>query len=242
MSANSQVARNQSRQTFGSVYESANPLTTVAGQHMVEWFTGNSLNTDRWGYGGSSGGTANSVAMSDSVDGGLELKAGSSGYNYVNLRCGLTGADDNDGAPHPALAYKRFDPDGCSIICVYKLGTAKATFDESGFGFGTEGMNYVNRDNIAAEHFAGNTSYWALRTKISGTSTKVDSDVVPDTSFHTHRIDLTATYCNLSIDGIQKVTNTTGLVTVAVDPTVACSTWNNATCSMNLTYMEAWNH
>jgi len=225
-----------------SLYEQLNPLTTVAGQHFVEDFSGDTLDTFRWGYGGSSGGTANSVAMSDSVDGGLELKAGSSGYNFVNLRCGLTGSNDNDGQSEPALAYKRFDPDGCSIICVYKLGTVKATFDESGFGFGTEGSGYVNRDNIAAEHFAGNTTYWALRNKISGTSTTTSSDVAPDTSFHTHKIDLTATYCNLSIDGIQKVTNTTGLVTVAVDPTVACSTWNDATCSMNLTYMEAWNH
>ena len=181
--------------------------------------------------------------MSDSVNGGLELKAGSSGYNYVSLRCGLTGANDNDGVAHPILAYKRFDSGGCSIVCVYKLGTAKSTFDESGFGFSdNEVMNYVTRDGIAMEHFAGNTSYWALRTKISGTNTKVDSDVAPDTSFHTHRIDLTATYCDLSIDGIKKVTNTTGLVTAAVDPVVACSTWNNATCSMNLTYMEAWNH
>ena len=48
MSANSQVARNQSRQTFDSVYESTNPITTIAGQRMVEWFTGNSLNTDVW--------------------------------------------------------------------------------------------------------------------------------------------------------------------------------------------------
>ena len=209
---------------------------------FVDNFSGDALDTNRWGYGGSSGGTANSVAMSDSVDGGLELKAGSSGYNFVNLRCGLTGSNDNDGTSHPTLTYKRFNPFGCSIILTYKLGTAKSTFDESGFGFSTEGSGYVNRDNIAMEHFAGNTTYWALRNKISGTNTTTSSNVAPDTSFHTHKIDLTATYCDLLIDGVKKVTNTTGLVTVAVDPSVACATWNNATCSMNLTYMEAWNH
>lgn len=227
--------------TKDSIYELINAPTNVMKQHFVEYFSGDTLDTFRWGYGGSSGGSANSVAMSNTVNGGLELKAGSSGYNFVNLRCGLTGSNDNDGSAHPALAYKRFNPDGCSMILTYKLATAKSTFDESGFGFSTEGMNYVNRDNIAAEHFAGNTTYWALRNKISGTDTKTDSDVAPDTSFHTHKIDLTDTYCDLLIDGVKKVTNTTGLVTVAVDPSVACATWNNATCSMNLTYMEAWN-
>jgi len=226
-----------------SLYEQLNPLTTVAGQHFVEDFSGDELDTFRWGYGGSSVGTANSVAMSDSVDGGLELKAGTSGYSFVNLRCGLTGADDNDGVLHPTLAYKRFDPDGCSIICVYKLGTAIGTFDEAGVGFSAdEVISYATRDGIAMEYWIGNGSNWQLRNKISGTDTNTASDVAVDTSFHTHRIDLTATYCNLSIDGIQKVTNTTGLVTTAVDPVVACPSWNDATCSMNLTYMEAWNH
>ena len=76
MSANSQVARNQSRQTFDSVYESTNPLTTVAGQHMVEWFTGNSLNTDRWTTSLVDDAT---VAMNDSVNGGILFTSGTEG-------------------------------------------------------------------------------------------------------------------------------------------------------------------
>ena len=76
MSANSQVARNQSRQTFGSVYESTNPITTIAGQHMVEWFTGKSLNTDRWTYLNVTGG--GSGAMANSIDGGYAITTTSS--------------------------------------------------------------------------------------------------------------------------------------------------------------------
>ena len=72
MSANSQVARNQSRQTFDSVYESTNPLTTVAGQHMVEWFTGTSLNTDRWGIVTNASPTF-TATMADEIGGGLKV-------------------------------------------------------------------------------------------------------------------------------------------------------------------------
>ena len=34
--------------TYNSVYEITNPLTKVAGQHMIEYFTGDSLDSKRW--------------------------------------------------------------------------------------------------------------------------------------------------------------------------------------------------
>ena len=55
MSVNSQVARNQSRQTFDSVFESVGRQSSVfplgshyeGGQRMVEYFTGHSKTTKK---------------------------------------------------------------------------------------------------------------------------------------------------------------------------------------------------
>ena len=60
-------------QTKESLYEQLNPLTTIAGQHFVEDFSGDTLDTFRWYTGNSTGGT---VAMSDSVNGGVILDTG----------------------------------------------------------------------------------------------------------------------------------------------------------------------
>ena len=244
MSANSQVARNQSRQIFGSVYESTSLATTIAGQHMVEWFTGKSLNTDRWGFGGggSSSGTANSVAMADSVDGGIELTAGGTAWNKVWLTTGLSGTNAKDDRDAVALDYMRFDPSGCSLICVMKCTTGHATADECGVGFGTEASGYFNRNDTASSYFNNTMSNFTLRNIISGTNTRTQSSIAYDTAFHTHKIDLTSTYCTLSLDGVSAVTNTTGLVTTPVDVNICSSSGNNLTCTFNVTYLEAWNH
>jgi len=242
MSANSQVARNQSRQTFGSVYESTNPLTTIAGQRVVEWFTGKSLNTDRWGYGGSSSGTANSVAMPNSIDGGVELSAGGTGYNYVWLTTGISGTDDNDNRPHAALDYMRFDPDGCSIVCVMKFASALSTTDECGFSFSTEGSGYTNRANQVSLRVASSSANYTLRSHTSGGVTTPSSDVAVDTAFHTFKVDLRPTFSQLTIDGVLAVgADSTYKPTVPLEPNFSCASTNNNTATINVTYIEAYN-
>ena len=64
--------------TFNSVYEITNNLSTVAGQHMVEYFTGNSLDSKRWAYNGEF-----DTDMADSVNGGLYILPPSSGNNAI---------------------------------------------------------------------------------------------------------------------------------------------------------------
>ncbi len=242
MSANSQVARNQSTQTFGSVLESYNQLPTIPKQHLVEWFTGHSLNTDRWGCGGSSGGTANSVAIPNSIDGGIELTAGNSAWNYVWISTGISGTNVNDGRGDVALDYMRFDPSGCSLICVMKCTTPRGNSDECGVQFGTEGSGYCNRNNAASSYFGATVTNFTLRTTISGTNTRTQSSIAHNTAFNTHKIDLTSTYCTLSLNGVSAVTNTTGLVTTPVDVNICSASGNNLTSTFNITYLEAWNH
>ena len=58
-----------------SLYEQLYPLSTVAGQHLVEDFSGNTLDTFRWGArikNVGAGVTVDGVIeMSNSIDGGL---------------------------------------------------------------------------------------------------------------------------------------------------------------------------
>jgi len=67
------------------MYESFNDLTTVNKQHMVEWFSGNALNTDRWQLQNNT--ALPTVAMQDSINGGLLMTntgAGSGGSLVFN--------------------------------------------------------------------------------------------------------------------------------------------------------------
>ena len=58
-----------------SIYAHLNASTNIMKQHFVEDFTGDTVDTDRWYTGNSTGGT---VAMSDSVNGGVILDTGGS--------------------------------------------------------------------------------------------------------------------------------------------------------------------
>ena len=57
--------------TFNSVYEITNNLTTIAGQHIIEYFTGSSLDSKRWGV--RQAGSSSTFGMDDSVNGGYKL-------------------------------------------------------------------------------------------------------------------------------------------------------------------------
>ena len=54
-----------------SIYNQLNPLNEIAKQRMVETFSGDALDTDRWNTVNVSG--TNTFAMSDSVYGGFKI-------------------------------------------------------------------------------------------------------------------------------------------------------------------------
>ena len=244
------------QQSFDSINESLGYGNGVPQRkHFVEWFTGSSIDSNRWGFGGSSGGTANSVTMNDAIDGGVELIAGSSGYNYVWLTTGISGTDDNDNQPHAALDYKRFSSKGATLICVLKFTSALSTFDESGVGFSTEGSGYTNRNNMVSCRVASSSTKYNLRSQISGTNYTLASNVAVDTSFHAMKIELGrgknvsdasnqfgwGASDKLSIDGVLAAEHAS-VVNVNLEPNICCASNNNVTSTMNVTYLEAWNN
>ena len=172
MSANSQVARNQSRQIFGSVYESTNPLTTIAGQHMVEWFTGNSLNTDRWGKGGDGNET---IEMYNGIDGGVLLEPDNSDiYKPVWISTGFSGSRTSsvDDTVRP------FNPDGCSCIWVERwISGAIGTDTANSWCGGFAERSGAPGTGASSAYWIGRASYGTYHTRgIASDSSQTDID------------------------------------------------------------------
>jgi len=188
MSANSQVARNQSRQTFDSVYESTNPLTTVAGQRVVEWFTGNSLNTDRWTLKLNSDPSTDPVfnGMDDSVNGGFKflMTNGHEGtYDFNNKR--------------------QYNYDGAVIIGICKRNHADGIF---GIGFRGDRDVATNRSYTRLFIKNGSNNIEGMTADGSGV-TYFDTGVTSDGNLHNLKIELSGTTA-FSIDGVLKATST----------------------------------
>ena len=66
-----------------SLYEQLYPLTTVAGQRFVDYFSGNVPDTKRWGFGNQDSSSGNLASMDDTVNGGLKLTTGSAASNQA---------------------------------------------------------------------------------------------------------------------------------------------------------------
>jgi len=216
MSANSQVARNQSRQTFDSVYESTNPLTTVAGQHMVEWFTGNSLNTDRWTTSLVDDAT---VAMNDSVNGGILFTSG-------------TGLNETS-AIH--LGGKEvFAHNGAVLIAVYQRIDSNNRID---IEFS------ASSSTVQLARFRNSSSDTNLRTqcRADGSFSTVDSSVPNHTNRQVVKIQNNSSSVDFSVDGALIVTQTNYLADSRQEVFLADLNLTAGAKTSLVSYCEAYN-
>ena len=104
---------------YESMYESRSALTTVQGQHFVEWFSGKQL-PSYWDYTDRNSSNHTGSGMSDSIDGGHILQGNSSGGS----------------AQQTILSFmdkKQFSNTGSVCIAVAKLG-ATGTNEQGGWG------------------------------------------------------------------------------------------------------------
>ena len=70
-----------------SIYDQLNASGTVAKQRVVETFSGDALDTDRWNENESNG--TNTFGMADSVDGGYTMTADLNWHSY-KIECDST--------------------------------------------------------------------------------------------------------------------------------------------------------
>ena len=206
-----------------SIYDQLNASGTVAKQRVVETFSGDALDTDRWH-------TQQIVATctfapADSVDGGL-----------------LISTDAGSGSPSAYLSFNdvcQYNPLGFRFISTCKKGADNNVGIKAGIGSDDSSANPPHHSLMTAGSLV---SHRALATKDGSTYSETNSDVaVSQTEF---AYDIVGNGSNniLSLDGVTKVTKTTNLPTAKCQPllyiqsrsTSAVKTWN---CK----YMECYN-
>ena len=180
-----------------SIYEKLFPLTHVMKQRFVEYFTGNALDTDRWGV---MDGTA---TMSSTVDGGVTITSGTAIY------AGGTFGFANSGSTVPAIS-----PFGNPCTMIYNLRSATATQPN------THGAGMVGQ--IRGDMAGNNSALWCERASFTKwkqrniNSSGYQSDVQStepytqdNQDWHNFKLELDQTVTKGSIDGVLASSNST---------------------------------
>ena len=232
-----------------SLYEQLNPLTTVAGQHLVEDFSGDTLDTFRWGTRITESGAGVTVAgvieMSDSVNGGLFMKVADDINNYCQIAfCDSANPASSNQEPMNVRPYNHV-----GSTCIFRVQFAAASkFGSSALGFDESTSASPNAANDAAilkYTFWNPANKYNLATSDGSTvNTTGTSSATMDTDPHIFKIDCRPTYCSMSIDGVREVSNTTNLPLTKMGLNFGIYSHGTSTdnAEANLSYVEAWNH
>ena len=206
---------------FASLYEAFNPLTTVAKQRFVEWFSGQALDTN-WNLVNTLG--TITLSMADVVDGGLNMATtatnGHRGYISRNNK-------------------RHFDEDASVCITIFQrvgVNTVSASGLEK-----THGDTGSSTSNCAGALDASSQTFKRLFTSDGTLTQQQDSTVAVDTNWTTYVIKMLASSVTLDIAGVLEVTNTLRLPTDTVEP--FCQSWSLASSVANsrFRYMECYN-
>ena len=220
---------------FTKPFESINAsfgrnLGATANQHMIEWFCGKSLNTDRWNLEAVAGSIDAATGMYDGVDYGFYIK-NSSNSDHTQIDFGVSGS-----------RKRQYSPNSQCIV-TSKMGC---------------GSNYDMRDGLlnwydahyfyASVNWANSNSKMSLESANGGSTTSTDSDLALDENWHTKHLKLNGSSGTMDIDGIVRATTTSNLPNgnnekmmpfhAGVIPASGYS--SNRGCFIR--YMECWNN
>jgi len=197
----------------------------IAGQHMVEWFSGSSLNTDRW--------TITSInstgSMSDSVNGGYLLTTGTNNNDIIEL-------DFNQ--------KRQYSNTASEVISVWKAGTSGNVFENAEIGL--MGDNYaisgIDRAGWVLNNAIASASYFLESGNSSGVG-YVWTSVPYDTNYHVFKSSLSASGMTGSIDGVAVGTTTTNLPSGKMQPHIhrQYKSDDGVARILNIAYMECYN-
>ena len=209
---------------YASMYESRSKLTTVQGQHFVEWFTGKQLPS----YWTLQNNTAlPTVAMQNSIGGGLLM---------TNTGAGTGGAMTFNNKRH-------YGGSGVNCTCIMVLkstggntGLTYAGFDRNGYP-----SSSANNNSTAVIEMGASTVFNLVVTNAgSGWARTTTSIPTTDANWHEVKIDVKASDVDLTVDGTLEATRTGVRPTTSMQPCVA---GRNAGSSglTHIRYMEAYN-
>ena len=197
--------------------------------HFVEWFTGKSLNTNRWHTWDESGTAV--FAMGDETDGGFKITTsagGRSGIDFNNKR-----------------NYHRL---GGVLIGVVRLTSTSNT--RMFCGFRNDGTSNGATQQAWFHSYSG--SNVGLSTGDASAGGFTVTDVARSTNFVVAKTELTRGFsnltsgmpnqaCQLSINGTLKVTRSENMPTVTLQPELIARDDGSSGCTVHCTYMEAYN-
>jgi len=182
---------------FASMYEVFNPLTTVAKQRVVEWFSGSSLDTNRWTKKDSV--SAGTFAMVDATDEGFSIIGSATAADIHAI-------DFNN--------IRHYSQIASVTIAVWR----RVSTTDSAIRCGFVDL-FANDSNVAyCQDFSG-TTFKILRTGDATATTNTNTTVAIDTVFHVYKTECRSADVQLSIDGVLEATNTTTLPTKNMQPT-----------------------
>jgi len=205
-----------------SIYDQLNAHGTIAKQRVVENFSGDALDTDRWATVKSGSGTP-TYDMSDSIDGGLSIKTSSTTSTQGNITF-------NDIRP--------FSPSGSVFIAVIKQTSTSNTRLTAGL-VGSSIASGVNVSRLQGDTVLD--TYYRLQNQNTGSATNTSSTTAVDTSFHVHKIEEKSGSIDYSVDGSVAVTSTENLPIVQQQPYIGVFTRDTTESEINITYCEAYN-
>ena len=211
------------------MYESFDDLTTVRKQHMVEWFTGNGLNTDRWTS--TTDGTT-STAMDNSEDGGLKMTATGDSQNFLSFN-----------------NIRQYD-NSCTMIFVASVALGGS--GGSIIGFGESYNNFGATTSSATLQWDSGNSGSDIHILSSDGGTQQNSTgtgwsrTEGSSVYHVFKIDVASGSITVSRDGVLGSTVETTRVPPSGDkmqPRSHIEGYSGSGVNVtNLRYMECWNN
>lgn len=206
-----------------SIYNQLNPLNEIAKQRVVETFTGDAVDTDRWGSIVQITGSSGAVAMNDSVDGGVKVSTGT-----------------NDEAILAFDDIRQFNHLASGFVAVTRL-----TASNVAQGLNRTGIKYDNNgtfnagDLISMECGYSNSSISLFTGSASGFA-RTTSSLTRDTSYHSYKGLINNSSATLTIDGVLECTTSTHLPTKKMQPFIYNASGSVASSS-DVTYLEVFN-
>jgi hypothetical protein len=204
-----------------SLYEHLNLPHQVMKQRMVERFSGDALDTDRWTL--TQIVSTCTATMADSVDGGM-----------------LFQTDSGAGSPSASLTFnnkRQYNPAGFKFISVIKKND-----DNLGIKGGIGNDKVVNPSHYAFLMDGSFVSYKSLETKDGSTASLTASSVALSQTAYEYDIEGTASNVKLGINGNIEVTKTTNRPTAACQPFLYIQSRGTAAVKdYNVRYVECYN-
>ena len=212
--------------TFDSIYEMTTPLTEVRKQRMVEEFNGDDIDSFRWTFSRSAGGTSDSPSvMADELDGGFKWTTHNSNTTYYGSM--------NTGAKYA------FDAGSSGFIASHRMNDNDAGTEDYYFYVG------LDEDSYFQFHGHTNNTYFKLsvRNNLIGTAT-TDTTTPRDSMWHTFKAVTNGTRVIGTVDGVVNSTMTYPIPSSGAGdlrPNWQVANQGGTSKTASIRYFEAWN-